>query len=203
MKPIANSQAHQFIATETFTSFPEPLRTLSYAAIQHDQHLASLYVPADSDTPLERTVLDSLCSTIPGTVPDTLSAYGLIPDANDLPEFLSPILGEYTTSVTSAPPVWSTTRTEACEICERDWIPLSYHHLIPRGVHAKVLKRGWHDEWTLNSVAWLCRACHSFVHRMATNEELAREFYTVERIMEREDVQDWAKWVGRVRWKAK
>ncbi|KAF3394035.1 hypothetical protein F1880_005283 [Penicillium rolfsii] len=192
-----------FIATETFTSFPEPLQTLSYAAIQHDANLASLYVPADADTPLDRTTLDSLCSPIPGTVTDTLSVYGLIPDANDLPEFLSPVFSEYTTSVTSAPPVWSTTRTEACEICERDWIPLSYHHLIPRGVHAKVLKRGWHDEWTLNSVAWLCRACHSFVHRMATNEELAREYYTVDLIMEREDVQDWAKWVGRVRWKAK
>jgi hypothetical protein len=126
----------------------------------------------------------------------------MIPDAADLPDFLGPILAEYTTSVTTGPPVWASTRAEACEICERDWIPLSYHHLIPRGVHAKVLKRGWHDEWTLNSVAWLCRACHSFVHRMASNEELAREWFTVERICEREDVADWARWVGRVRWKA-
>jgi hypothetical protein len=38
---------------------------------------------------------------------------------------------------------------------------------------------------------------------MATNEELAREYYTVDLIMERDDAQDWAKWVGRVRWKAK
>jgi hypothetical protein len=38
---------------------------------------------------------------------------------------------------------------------------------------------------------------------MATNEELAREYFTVDLIMERGDVQDWAKWVGRVRWKAK
>lgn len=117
--------------------------------------------------------------------------------------FLRPVLTEYIASVTAAPPAWAKTRTEACEICERDWIPLSYHHLIPREVHAKVLKRGWHEEFMLNSVAWLCRACHSFVHKMASNEELAREYYTVERILEREDVQDWAKWVGRVRWKAR
>jgi hypothetical protein len=38
---------------------------------------------------------------------------------------------------------------------------------------------------------------------MASNEELAREWFTVERILEREDVRDWAKWVGRVRWKAR
>jgi len=36
---------------------------------------------------------------------------------------------------------------------------------------------------------------------MAGNEELAREWYTVERILEREDVQDWARWVSKIRWK--
>ena len=70
-------------------------------------------------------------------------------------------------------------------------------------MHAKVLKRGWHEEWELGNVAWLCRACHSFVHRMASNEELAREWCTVEKILGREDVRDWANWVGRVRWKAR
>lgn len=176
---------------------------MSYAAIQHNPSLSTLYVPRDTDTPLNRTLLESLSTTIPPSVTDTLTVYGLLPSSSDIPEFLSPILTEYITSVTTGPPAWASTRTEACEICERDWIPLSYHHLIPRGVHAKVIKKGWHDEWMLNSVAWLCRACHSFVHRMESNEVLAREYFTVERILEREDVQDWARWVSRVRWKAK
>ena len=202
----------QFIASETFDSFPTPLQTLTYSSIQHDPSLSSIY-----SSPLPRPTLDNLTATIPvsvadslsvyGIIPvsvaDSLSVYGIIPDTSDLPEFLQLVLNEYVSSVTAAPPVWITTRAEACEICERDWIPLSYHHLIPRGVHAKVIKKGWHDEWMLNSVAWLCRACHSFVHRMASNEELAREWFTVERILEREDVRDWAKWVGRVRWKAR
>lgn len=195
--------ANQFIASETFTSFPEDLQTLSYAAVQHNPSLSTLYVPPDTDTPIDRTLLESLSATIPVEVTDTLTVYSFLPEATDFPEFLSPILTEYINSVTTGPPAWASTRTEACEICERDWIPLSYHHLIPRGVHAKVVKKGWHDEWMLNSVAWLCRACHSFVHRMASNEELAREYFTVERILEREDVQDWARWVGRVRWKAR
>lgn len=196
-------QLIQFIAAETFSALPEPMRTISFAAIQHDPTLAALYVPPDNDTPLDDAVLESICSTAPVAVTDSLSVYGLIPEAADFQEFISPVLTEYVTSVTTGPPAWASTRTDACEICERDWIPLSYHHLIPRGVHAKVLKKGWHDEWMLNSVAWLCRACHSFVHRMASNEELAREWFTVDRILEREDVQDWAKWVGRVRWKAR
>jgi hypothetical protein len=192
------SDANQFLASEIFTSLPTDLQTLSYAALQHTPSLEDRYA-----TPLPRTTLDALTTTLPVSVPESLTVYGLIPDAADTPDFLNRVVGEYVAGTTRPPPVWATTRTDACEICERDWIPLSYHHLIPRGVHAKVRKKGWHDEWMLNSVAWLCRACHSFVHRMATNEELAREWYTVDRILERQDVQEWAKWVGRVRWKAK
>ncbi|KAK4863357.1 hypothetical protein LT330_002135 [Penicillium expansum] len=192
-----------FLASETFATFPASLQNLSYAAIQHDPTLSTLYIPPDTDTPLPRATLETLFSPIPVSVTDSLLVYGIIPDAADLLDFLAPVLAEYTSSVTTGPPAWASTRADACEICERDWIPLSYHHLIPRGVHAKVVKKGWHDEWMLNSVAWLCRACHSFVHRMASNEELAREWFTVERICEREDVRDWAMWVGRVRWKAR
>lgn len=52
-------------------------------------------------------------------------------------------------------------------------------------------------------MAWLCRQCHSFVHRVAGNAELAREWFTVERLLGREDVGRWAASVGRVRWKAR
>lgn len=188
----------QFIASETFSSLPDELQSLSYSAIQHDDSLARTYT-----VPIRQTLLESLTAVVPLSVSESLSVYGLIPKSSDLSDFLGPVLNEYISSVTTGPPIWARTRTSACEICERDWIPLSYHHLIPRAVHAKVLKKGWHDEWMLNSVAWLCRACHSFVHRMASNEELAKEWYTVDRILQREDVQEWAKWVGRVRWKAK
>jgi hypothetical protein len=39
------------------------------------------------------------------------------------------------------------------------------------------------------------------VHNTATNEELAKEYYTVDRLLEREDVKKWREWVGGVRWK--
>ncbi|PLB46873.1 hypothetical protein P170DRAFT_428141 [Aspergillus steynii IBT 23096] len=191
-----------FLASEIFTSFPPDLQTLDYTSIQHSAALRDRY----TSNPLPPATLDAILTTLPPSVPDTLTVYGLLPapgDASDVSDFLGRVVTEYAGAVTRAPPVWATTRTEGCEICERDWIPLSYHHLIPRGVHEKVRKKGWHEEWMLNSVAWLCRACHSFVHRMASNEELAREWFTVDRILEREDVRDWAKWVSRVRWKAR
>ena len=140
---------------------------------------------------------------MPPSVTDSIEAYGLLSRSTDLANLVSSIIKEYIATATAAPPAWSNTRASACEICDRGWIPLTYHHLIPKQMHEKALKRHWHEEWRLNSVAWLCRACHSFVHRLASNEELAKDLWTVDLLMNKEEVRAWAKWVGRVRWKAR
>jgi hypothetical protein len=87
---------------------------------------------------------------------DTLLAYGLAMDAESADVFARKALEDYLAETTAAPPVWRATRTDECELCERE-VPLTYHHLVPRSTHAKALKKGWHPESTLNSVAWLCR----------------------------------------------
>jgi hypothetical protein len=158
--------------------------------------------------PLSSSNITSLIGTLSPTALATLESYALLPSPPtplDLSQFFLPIFTSYLSSTTVAPPVpvWSSTRTSACELCQREWIPLTYHHLIPRSTHAKVLKRGWHEERELGSVAWLCRACHSFVHRICTNEELAKTWFTVELLEERDDMQKWIGWIGRVRWKAR
>jgi hypothetical protein len=194
---MENLSSAQYLAIEIFKSLPVELQNLSYHSLQNNVFLSETY-----SEPLSMSTLEDLADTIPPTIVDTLTAYSLMtPPATDLQSFMSPVFSSYVSAVTAAPPPWISTRKSACEICERDWIPLTYHHLIPRGVHAKVLKRGWHEGHVLNNVAWLCRACHSFVHRMASNEELARHWYTVESICERDDVQKWGQWVGGVRWK--
>lgn len=187
-----------YIATELFTSFPADLRTLSYSRTQQDCKLSEAYGDR-----LPISTADALLQIIPPSVSDSLEAYALLPSLTDLPRLLLAITQEYVNVARSPPQALSATRASACEICDRSWIPLTYHHLIPKQMHAKAIKRGWHEQWRLNSVAWLCRACHSFVHRMASNEELAKELWTVERLMEREESQAWAKWIGRVRWKSR
>ena len=154
--------------------------------------------------PLPPQTVASILNSLSPTIADSLTTYAFLPAHTTAPEFLAPVLQIYLENITTAPPPPFVTRVLAteCEICGRSWIPLTYHHLIPRGAHAKALKRGWHTEDQLNNVAWICRACHSFVHRIATNEELARDWYTVDRLLEREDIQNFAKWVERVRWKA-
>lgn len=197
-QPNDQLKVFQYIATEIFYSLPPDLQALSYPATQSDTHLAQKYTD-----PVPPMTLDLILSRIPLSVPDSLQTYGLLADHSYLPNFLVPIICSYITSAAAPPPLWSSTRASACEICDRSWINLTYHHLIPKQVHTKVIKRGWHEEWKLNSVAWLCGACHRFVHRIVGNEELARDLWTVEKLLQREDVRAWASWVGRVRWKAK
>jgi hypothetical protein len=193
----------QYLASEIFPSLPADLRSLSYATTQNDPSLLAPY-----SEPLSREVLESICGSLPVSVSDTIAAYGLVStdsstaDSLDIALWLSPVLGAYIAATTAAPAPYASTRASACELCARSWIPLTYHHLIPRSVHPKALKKGWvAGEWELNKVAWLCRACHTFVHHIETNEELARKWSTVEVLAGREDVRNFVQWVGGVRWK--
>lgn len=132
-----------YLACEAWPSLPSSLRALT-----HELAKASGEPDAD-DIPL---------TTLPPAFSDTLTSYSLISaeDADAPQHFLRKVIASYIPLAVTPPPVWSSTRATECEICERE-VPLTYHHLIPRSVHAKVLKRGWHKEEMLGSVAWLCR----------------------------------------------
>lgn len=198
----------QYLSSLIFPSLPTDLRTIDYTKFRDSPTLQDRY-----STPLSSSTSSLLLNTLPPTALDSLESYSLLPsnsDPTDRHNFFTPILNAYITATTSPPPVWSTTRTTECELCRRDWIPLTYHHLIPKSTHERVLKRGWHDESVLNSVAWLCRACHSFVHRLVGNEELARGWYTMELVRNggedgerRDEVEGWVKWIAGVRWKSR
>lgn len=169
--------------------------------------LQKLYTP-----PLTLANTTSLLHSLPPSTTDSLTTYNVLPSSSDAApttaaEFLHPIIASFVETLTKTPPPPSQTKSAhiesgaGCEICTRDHVPLTYHHLIPRSVHDKVLKRKWHAKEELGNVAWLCRACHSFVHGLGSNELLARELFTVEKLLEREEVTRWAAWVGRVRWR--
>ncbi|TFY60126.1 hypothetical protein EVJ58_g5348 [Rhodofomes roseus] len=128
-----------YLASEVWPSLPDTLRS------------------AIHETRASIPDIDSLdLDNVPLSFVDTLISCGVAGDADDAARFLRKVLVEYVAEATAPPPVWSKTRTSECEICERE-VPLTYHHLIPREVHAKVLKKKWHPEGMLNSVAWLCR----------------------------------------------
>lgn len=191
-----------YLAGSIFDSLPEGLREADHRSWRESEALQAQFA-----LPLTEESVSALDLAPP--IPETLVTYGLVaadpttdsPLPSSTEAFLAPILTAYLESVTTAPPATQATRTEACELCGRTWIPLSYHHLIPRFVHEKAVKRGWHRREDLQNVAWLCGACHRFVHHFRGHEDLARDYYTVERLLAEDEVRRFAAWAGRLRWK--
>ncbi|KAF4588059.1 hypothetical protein EYR38_010020 [Pleurotus pulmonarius] len=171
-----------FLAAESWSTLPQSIRELTYETKDSIPEIDAL---ALGSTPISFT--------------DTLTAYGLSEDTESALLFLKRTIEAYVSDASAPPPVWSSTRTTECEICERQ-VPLTYHHLIPRSTHAKVLKRKWHPQSMLNSVAWICRPCHNVVHSVARGEDLAQNYYTVELLLAREDIQKWRRYAAKQRY---
>ncbi len=94
-------------------------------------------------------------------------------------------------------------KSGGCELCARK-MRLTFHHLIPRDTHAryvgKRLPDGIEGEPTKHFLshhgAWLCRLCHSFVHRFAPNSELAERYNSMERLRSHPDVLLWTRFAA-------
>ncbi|KAK3376658.1 hypothetical protein B0T24DRAFT_225010 [Lasiosphaeria ovina] len=213
----------EYIASAIFAALPAELQEIDYGTWAGGDNNDSNNNKQDRPSPpLQQRYALPLSSDAVGdilrltsggvdaSISESLAAYGVTSSGEPEPdpetgmaELLAPVVTAYISSATAAPAPASATKglATACELCGRDWINLTYHHLIPRMVHAKVVKRGWHRADELQNVAWLCGACHRFVHRFAGHEDLARRFYTVELLLEQPAVAAFAEWAGRLRWK--
>merc|ERR1712014_29706 len=84
-----------------------------------------------------------------------------------------------------------------CELCGREELTLTFHHLIPKEVHGRFLGKGLPPgieeaaaaqglepkptrEFLNSYVSMLCRFCHSTVHRLAPNAVLAERYNSLE-----------------------
>lgn len=76
-------------------------------------------------------------------------------------------------------------RVEACELCGREGLKLTEHHLIPRAVHRKSRYQRMYDrEDMLTRKLLVCRPCHNAIHRCVPDEkELARVYPTKEDLL--------------------
>jgi hypothetical protein len=85
-----------------------------------------------------------------------------------------------------------------CATCGRER-PLTFHHLIPRKVHRRNFYRRNFDRATLNRGIYLCRPCHSGIHRTYDEMTLARHFNTLEDLLADERLSRHFAWVARQR----
>ena len=73
-----------------------------------------------------------------------------------------------------------------CLLCKRDIEGRqSKHHLIP------VLKGGKNGEQVM-----LHKICHDKIHSVFTENELAKTYNTIEKILENEEIKSFVKWVS-------
>lgn len=71
-----------------------------------------------------------------------------------------------------------------CELCEREGIELTTHHLTPReegGSHMPT--------------AMLCKACHKQIHALYSNRVLGIRLYTIKLLQDDEELKKYLKWV--------
>ncbi|OBX75433.1 hypothetical protein B5J92_03330 [Moraxella atlantae] len=84
----------------------------------------------------------------------------------------------------------------ACELCQRQAVVLTRHHLIPQSRHNKArTQREFSRAEMKTEIAMLCRPCHSQVHRVFSNQELADYYHTVERLLGNDDIVKFINWV--------
>lgn len=75
-------------------------------------------------------------------------------------------------------------KTGTCELCGREEVELTIHHLTPKQHGGALLP-----------VAELCRPCHKQIHALYTNQELAVRLQTIERLKDDEKIKKYVKWV--------
>jgi len=109
-----------------------------------------------------------------------------------------------------------------CELCERD-MRLTRHHLIPKTTHSKLKKRLLHaylsptseksiellshfDNYPSDSITNksinlflsktcnVCRPCHSHLHKLHDEFDLALNYNTVDKLLEDEDMRKFCIW---------
>lgn len=82
-----------------------------------------------------------------------------------------------------------------CLICERE-MPLTFHHLIPKSTHKKMIKQHGYTKLYLNTHGIdICRPCHSQIHRLIPLDDMAMEYNTLEKVLSHSGVQSWIPWI--------
>lgn len=86
--------------------------------------------------------------------------------------------------------------SKPCELCGREEVELTEHHLIPKSRHDKArTKREFSRDEMKTQIAMLCQACHNQVHEVFSNNELSTHYNTVEKIQEHSEMEKFINWV--------
>lgn len=84
-----------------------------------------------------------------------------------------------------------------CQLCRRRIANLTKHHLIPRMRHRnkKTRKQFARQEMTTR-IAWLCRPCHTQVHALFSEKQLAASYHSIAALRQHQDMGKFIEWIS-------
>lgn len=86
----------------------------------------------------------------------------------------------------------------ACELCGRQQLPLTRHHLIPQSQHQRNRAQRQFERMEMQTrIALLCRPCHSQVHAVLDNHQLVLAYHTVEKLKVHPELAKFAAWIAK------
>jgi hypothetical protein len=72
---------------------------------------------------------------------------------------------------------------------------LTWHHLVPKTTHQKEKRRrGLRKDELSEMKELMCRDCHSQLHSLVSEKELASEYDTVDKILAHPEFAKYVKW---------
>jgi Na+-translocating ferredoxin:NAD+ oxidoreductase RnfC subunit len=95
---------------------------------------------------------------------------------------------------TSSSPYQPRKRFGACQTCGRQ-VHLTFHHLIPKKMHRRTYFKKHFDKAGLSAGINICRKCHTGIHKTYCEMTLAKQFYTLEMILNDEKLTTHFAWV--------
>lgn len=85
-----------------------------------------------------------------------------------------------------------------CPLCKRT-TRLTFHHLIPRKMHRRNHFKKRYNKHTLQSGIFICRECHSAIHRFYDEMTLAKQYASLEALCSDDRLQQHFSWLAKRR----
>lgn len=82
-----------------------------------------------------------------------------------------------------------------CDLCQREEISLTFHHLIPKTLHSKKWFKKNYTETQLNCGIDVCRDCHEAVHDFISEKNLGKQYNSLKLLLAHEKVANFISWV--------
>lgn len=90
-----------------------------------------------------------------------------------------------------------TERPAHCQLCGREMDQLTRHHLIPRTRHGnKRTRRQFQREELHQRILWVCRPCHSHIHQVLSEKQLAEDYHHREALLAHPEIRRFVDWIA-------